>query len=241
MEPRASYPNPVQRFAEIMAALADPFAERAAVLSASGYDVASWARVAQEWTRRIEQDTTGELGAELGQAFAQATCAKLAANDSAQTTPCAMHFLSAEPQPWRNEAAAVQLDASGEAPPLLSPLASDPGEDTWPSERDLDRTAELRIPRSAPVLPFAMGRPGEDSGVRRAPAQRRIYEPPIRPASVPGETTLEIPILGALAPVLPFVAPRPVGRLHRFDTQTGLPLANPIWIDEPTADPTKSA
>jgi hypothetical protein len=241
MEPRASYPNPVQRFAEIMAALADPFAERALVLSAAGHDAASWARFEKEWTDHLEQDTTGELGAMFGQAFAQATRAKLAANDSAQTSPCAMHFLSAEPQPWRNEAAAVQLNASGEAPPLLAPLKSDPSEDTWPSERDLDRTAELRVPRSASVLPFATGRPNEDSGVRRAPAQRRIYEPPIRPASVPGETTLEIPIFGARAPVLPFEAPRPVGRLHRFDTQTGLPLANPIWIDEPAADPTKSA
>lgn len=243
MEPRASYPNPVQRFAEIMAALADPFAERASVLSAKGHDAASWAHVEQEWTRRIEQDPTGELGAAFGQAFTQANRAKTAENVIAPATPRSAQFLSAEPQPWRKEAAAVQLDGSGEAPPLLSPLALDPGEDTWPSDRglDLDRTAELRGLRSAAVLPFATARPSEDSGVRRAPAQRRIYEPSLRPATVPGETTLDIPILRALAPVLPFEAPRPVGRLHRFDTQTGLPLANPIWIDEAAADPTTSA
>lgn len=241
MESRASHQNPVQRFAEIMAALADPFAERASVLSATGHDAASWDRVEQEWTRRIEQDTSGALGAAFGQAFARANCAKIAANDGAQTYPDGAHFLSAEEQPWRKEAAAVRLDAAGEAPPLLSPLESDPGEDTWPSERDLDRTAELRVDRSAPVLPFATARPGEESGVRPPPARRRIYEPPIRPAPASGETAQDIPVLGARAGALPFEAPRPVGRLHRFDTQTGLPLQNPIWIDDAAADPTKSA
>ena len=52
---------------------------------------------------------------------------------------------------------------------------------------------------------------------------------------------MEVPVFAPPSRVLPFEAPRPVGRLHRFDTQTGLPLANPIWIDEPAADPTKSA
>jgi hypothetical protein len=241
MDSRASYPNPVQRFAEMMAALADPFAERASVLSAAGHDAASWARVEQEWTRRIEQDSTGDLGAAFANAFAQANCPKIAANDGAQTSSCAARFSSAAAQPWRQQAAAVQLDASGEAPPLRSATASEAVDDTWPSERDLDRTAELRIPRAAPVLPFSTARPGEHSGVRPAPARRRIYEPPIRPAPVSADVTLEIPTLDARAPVLPFEAPRPVGRLHRFDTQTGLPLANPIWIDEAAADPSKSA
>lgn len=47
----------------------------------------------------------------------------------------------------------------------------------------------------------------------------------------------------ALAPrraTLPFVQPPPPSRrLHRFDTQTGLPLPNPIWIADSATHPSR--
>jgi len=104
--------------------------------------------------------------------------------------------------------------------------------------------AAARGPRSG--LPFSSANVGEECGIRPEPAQRRIYEPPIRPASSATdatESTIEVPVFAQRPPVLPFVPPRPpCRRLHRFDTQTGLPLPNPIWIDDANdADSTKSA
>lgn len=90
-----------------------------------------------------------------------------------------------------------------------------------------------------PALPFRSARTDEDSGLRLAPAPCRIHEPPIRPAVVandaPGSTE-EMPIFARRPPVLPFAAPHvPFRRLHRFDTQTGLPLRDPIWIEDAPA------
>lgn len=226
----------VQRFAEIMSALSDPFASRDAVLSKTGHAAASWERVEREWTARIAQDTTGELARAYAESFSRAGVR----NDVVEPSPEDPRFLSA-PQPFRTEAAAVQLSASGEGRQKLD-LEDEP---TWPSETALvNRTAEIPCHRVSAAMPFQPVGAEEKSGFHRTPAPRRIHEPPIRPASGAGETlerTMEVPVFARPSRVLPFEAPRPVGRLHRFDTQTGLPLANPIWIDEAAADPTKSA
>lgn len=243
METQFSPDQDVRRFAEIMAALADPFAQRAAILSAAGYDATTWVPIERGWIERIEQDTNGQLGAEYGAAFGQANAAKSTAYHASRPAPRDMRFLSMDEQPWRDDAAAVKLDASGEAPPLLSPPDPDPSEDTWPTEGDLDRTAELRVSRTGVVLPFCAARASDESGIRRAPAVRRIHEPPIRPASDVAESTLEMPALTEPRAALPFEAPHAVcRRLHHFDTQTGLPLPNANWSDDVgTSDPTKSA
>lgn len=235
--------HPVRRFAEIMAALADPFAERASVLSAAGYDAVTWGPVERGWIQRIEQDVSGHLGVEYGQAFERARIAGATANHASRPAPYQAGFLSMEEQPWRHDAAAVKLDASGEAPPLLSAPGPDSSEGSWPIEGDLDRTAELRVPRTGVVLPFSAARPSDESGIRRAPALRRIHEPPIRPALDTAERTLEMPTLTQPRAALPFEASLPgCRRLHRFDTQTGLPLPNAYWSDDAgTSDPTKTA
>lgn len=128
---------------------------------------------------------------------------------------------------------------------LSAPRLAAEDDDTWPSDLAVgNRTAEIRCLRVAPALPFDPSPVEEESRVRRLPAVRRIYEPPIRPA--PGaidesDRTMEVPVFGPRPQVLPFVAPGAPGRwLHRFDTQTGLPLPNPLWSDDASAnDPTK--
>jgi hypothetical protein len=228
--------QPVQRFAEIMAALSDPFANRAAVLSTTGHDAASWASVEHAWTARLAQDTTGELTRAYAEAFSRAA----ARNDGVQRSPVDPRFLGAA-QPFRAEAAAVQLSASSAAPPRLDSR----DHEVWPRETTpANRTAEIPCLRRAPVLPFQAPRPEEASGIRRTPAPRRVHEPPIRPPPVAGattESTMEMPALAPPAAAPPSPRP-PGGRLHRFDSQTGAPLPSPFWSEDSTpADPTRSA
>jgi hypothetical protein len=90
---------------------------------------------------------------------------------------------------------------------------------------DEDRTLELKphahfsaaLPFRPRVAPEVAA--GEGATLEVSPATRQV--PPALPF--------------APAPALPF-APAPArrcGRLQHFDTQTGKPLATPIWVDEP--------
>lgn len=115
-------------------------------------------------------------------------------------------------------------------------------EDTWPSDpaRE-DRTEQIRCLPHTPVLPFRRPPAPAESSVRLSPAPRRIHEPPIRPAPRDADdcgTTMEVPVFAQPPQVLPFVEKAsPVRWLHRFDTQTGLPLPAPRWSEEAPADP----
>jgi hypothetical protein len=233
----------VRRVAKIMATLADSFAARDSVLASAGLDHATWARMETECVEWLQEDTSGVLRAIYAESFARAK----AGGSARERAPQLHHdprFLSAA-QPWRNEAAAVSIDASGEAPRLLS-VAED---DTWSSRRasiatgDLDATAELALGPRKPTLPFVVAGIGGDSAIRRVPAPCRIHEPPIRHARHPSadaENTMEVRLSAPRHAVMPFASSRPpYGRLHRFDTQTGLPLPNPIWIEDAAVDPTK--
>jgi hypothetical protein len=231
--------QPVRRFAEIMAALADPFVNRVTVLSAAGHDASSWDRIEREWTERIKQDATGELGAAYGAAFSRASARQTQEKINQPPTERA-RFLNSAAQSWRHEAAGVQLDAHGEAPPLLGSLKPDPNEDTWPREPSFDHTAELRVHPSGPALPFPSFAATDESGARPASAGRRLDEAPLRPALDATERTMDIPPFAVSVPALPFTAEhQPCRRLHRFDTQTGLPLPIGHWVYDPK-DPTKS-
>ena len=172
---------PVHRFAAIMSALADPFANRGAILGAHGHDAASWAGIERDWTARIHQDASGDLGRAYAEAFSRAA--------------------------RRND-----VLARPDADPRLS----------------------------MPAPPFEPA--AEESYVREARAIRRIYEPPIRPdpAAARGETR-DVPSFAGCTPALPFQPPRLISRLHRFDSQTGALLPDPIWVDDPVVanDPTE--
>ncbi|MEP7123529.1 MAG: hypothetical protein ABJE95_21555 [Byssovorax sp.] len=246
MSAPASPGETIEGFAEIMAMLADSFANRTAVLQRAGFDAGAFRRHEHDWTERLARDATGALALAFGEAFARARSAGSA-------VACDPHpdddrrFLSVA-QPWRVEAAAVPLEASGEAPPLLRPVV----EATWPSAGcapaplDLDATAELAFDPARSALPFTPTSGTAESSIRRMPAPCRIHEPPIRPHAhelSAADSTMELRLSAPVVPVLPFTAPRvPRGRLHRFDTQTGQPLAMPLWIDDVNAsDPTKPA
>jgi hypothetical protein len=99
-----------------------------------------------------------------------------------------------------------------------------------PTSPEPDRTVEMAVCTGAePVLPF-----------EPRPVRPRL----MRAETEHGEATLEVP-RGAVpkAAVLPFapaVPPAPAGRrqrLQRFDTQTGRPLPEPVWVNEPEPPP----
>ena len=103
-----------------------------------------------------------------------------------------------------------------------------------PEDDDTEGTVERAFPLAGPALPFRV------PGLLLPPAPRRYAGelPLLVPASDPSAATLDVPC----APLpsgaaLPFTSPPPNGRrlrLLRFDTQTGQPLATPVWIDDPT-------
>jgi hypothetical protein len=236
----------IDRYAELCARLDDMFVPRAATLGAAGLDEQAWITISAEWAERLCASEGAALAERFGEVYA-ATRRRLRAPALLGAPEGDPQFMSTEAQAWRAEAARVSLDATGNAPALQTPDA----EETWPSARANDALATVELGRLLPfaqraALPFRDAGASEESSVRRVPALRRIYEPPIRPevdATDSTERTIEVPVFAQRPPVIPFKPLRPSDRrLHRFDTQTGLPLTNPIWIeDAASADPTKPA
>ena len=181
-------PDPVdtvERFAELSAALDDPFAEEAEVLGAAGLDSARWATIEESWLLRMHSSGSEapDLVARFGQTY-KATRETLSGASKAalgvpDTLPDGAGFLSSQAQPWRAEAALVGRDVAGESPPLVgAPRDAEP-----PSVAD---TLETGAPLPIPALPFQAPEP---------------------PRSAGPEATLE---LGACLPVaaLPFIQNR---------------------------------
>jgi hypothetical protein len=237
----------IDRYAELCARLDDVFASRAATLSTAGLDEQAWTALCAQWAGRLCATDGAVFAERFGDIYA-ATRRDLRAPELLGTAACDPRFVSTEAQPWRAEAARVSLDATGNAPPLEIPDA----EDTWPSARANDpRSDALATVELGTLLPFVMRAAlpfravgtSEESGVHRVPALRRIHEPPILPADADAtERTIEVPVYAQRPPVLPFQRTRPISRrLHMFDTQTGLPLPKPLWIEDAAVDPTKPA
>lgn len=238
----------IDRYAELCARLDDVFVPRAATLGAAGLDEQAWISISAEWAERLCASEGAALAERFSEVYA-ATRRRLRAPALLGAPEGDPRFMSTEAQPWRAEAARVSLDATGNAPALQTPDA----EDTWPSahanDARSDALATVELGRLLPftkraALPFRTAGPSEESSVRRVPAVRRIYEPPIRPevdATDSTERTIEVPVFAQRPPVIPFKPLLPSDRrLHRFDTQTGLPLTNPVWIEDATSvDPTK--
>ena len=237
----------VERFAQLCALLNEGFADRAIVLASAGLDDNSWKQLESRWMTQIAQSADGALARRFGAAYTAARAPSTGAPNHVEVSASALRFLNGEAQPWRTEAAAVALDAFGAAPPLLLFADEDTEESLWPTRqplsaaRDLDRTAELVSCRPGPVLPFRPPQGKEDeSGVRAVSAQCRADDShPV--ALPPSDATVELSQRPTHTPALPFApAGHPVRRFHRFDSQTGLPLPIPHWVDD-AADPTKSA
>jgi hypothetical protein len=51
----------IERFAELSGLLADPFADRAGVLSSAGLDAARWRKLEAEWSARLQGPDSGSL------------------------------------------------------------------------------------------------------------------------------------------------------------------------------------
>ena len=237
----------IERFAQLCALLNEGFADRALVLASAGLDDSSWKQLESRWMTQIAQSTDGSLARRFGEAYTAARAPSTDAPNHVEVPASAPRFLNIEAQPWRTEAAAVALDAFGAAPPLLSFADEDTEEGLWPTRQplsaagDLDLTAELVSCRPGPVLPFRPSQGKDDeSGVRAVSAPCRAHDS-LRVALPPSDTTVELSQRASHPPALPFApAGHPVRRFHRFDSQTGLPLPIPHWVDD-AADPTKSA
>lgn len=236
----------ITRFAELSARLNEGFADRTRVLETVGLDESTWARFESQCATALAEDIDNVLALRFSDAFA-AERGILALRRSSTVLPaCDPRFLNNDAQSWRQEAAAVPLDASHVAPPPLFFGDEDTEDPAWASLQvlsvagDMDRTAEFAARRPGPVLPFSSARGIEESGVRSVPVARGA-EPPSRLALAPPDTTVELATNAARVPALPFAAPGSPGRrLHSFDSQTGQPLATPYWAGD-AADPTKSA
>jgi hypothetical protein len=215
-DPRSS----VKAFAELYAELCDPFADTAEVLSAHGC-AGAYPEIEAAWRARME-DVGGEAQ-ETASAFADAYAARrerIARRRSGVDEPVDVEEGAEGPrfvgpaQPFRAEAAAVPLGATGDPVRPLVPVA---GGSTPPwqervervahvdtlqhaissravAARDVDDTAEVRLADSLPpALPFAGSTSPELVSSLRA-AGRAIAAPS---GVAPGvDETLALPAVG---------------------------------------------
>jgi hypothetical protein len=151
-------PDPVdtvERCAELSALLDDPFADRAAVLRAAGLDEESWGAVQERWVARLAAPKGAALVARYGEVY-EATLRRLSSGGAPggappDTDPEGPAFLSPEPRPWREEAARVGLDATGD-PPSLTTHASDAAPVACAA--GADETLPVPFQPPTPALPF---------------------------------------------------------------------------------------
>jgi hypothetical protein len=193
----------IEHFAQLCALLDDGSVQRAAVLDAAGLDETTWCQLRVAWLPRLAAGDALTLALRFGRAYAHV-------RRQAGKPPLS--------EPWPAELAAEDTDVDA-APPVPEP--DDPTE----------MTVAGGFPLAGPAVPFRSPPMGTTAGLERLPS------PLSRPQAVanvdPAERTLEVPVHAAAArSVLPF-RPAPGRRLHRFDSQTGLPLPVPIWVDEP--------
>ena len=151
MRTRTPDPDPVdtiEGFAELVAALDDPFAEEAEVLRAAGLDEESWEAIVKRWMDQAAlANPTDDLAARFAKIYAEARQRQAtgsAAEPAPDTEPTDTGFLSAEAQPWRAEAAMVGRDIALE--PLPRAASVHP-----PTPVD---TVECPVWRPRPALPF---------------------------------------------------------------------------------------
>jgi hypothetical protein len=194
----------IERFAQLCALLDDGFAVRADVLAAAGLDEAAWQALRVEWVPRLASGDAPELALHFGRAYAHAR------RHPGDVTP---------PQPVEEEDTDVD--------------ALSVGANTDPTER----TVAGGFPLAGPAMPFRVPALLPPALNPYAAASTPCQPSPAVAAVDLGEATLAVPC-GSFqaAAALPFSSPTSDGRrqrLQRFDTQTGQPLATPIWVDDP--------
>jgi hypothetical protein len=198
----------IERFADICALLDDGFSIRVDVLAAAGLDETGWQRARAKWLAILSASTTPELAQRFARAYGRARqrAGYVAISERAR----------ASDSTWLTVMDGDEPACSSRAP---MPLDTDRS----------DLTAHVAFPLAGPALPFRSYPVGATASLERAPVTLSRPQPP---AGVdPAEPTLEVPVLSTPPTVLPFRT-TPQRRLHRFDSQTGLPLAVPVWVDE---------
>ena len=155
----------IESFAELMARLDEPFADRARVLHAAGLDDGDVQRMADRWSSELQGDGAAALVSRYGEAY-EAAVRDLASARRGERAAPDLRFLNADAQSFRDEAAAVPLQGAAEikaAPPPparidVTPLAMAPPRVTAPpvAPPPLVYTSEPAPSRGSPWIPEGM-------------------------------------------------------------------------------------
>jgi hypothetical protein len=174
----------VEAFAELSAALADPFADRSSTLAAAGLDEALWRSIEDGWLERFKVDAArqGDLAVRYGETYAVITggAATPVATDATARQE-RLRVLGENARPWQEEAAAVTPGVSHrtfDAQPALPPSSAFVTEVLGEGENAAAETtlAALNI-SGGPALPFGRS-PSQE--LRVAEARPRIAQEPRR-------------------------------------------------------------
>lgn len=191
----------VESFAELVARLDDPFADRDQVMARADLDERGLQALYARWGTRLQDD--GEAVQRFARTYARAR--------GAQSAPAALaadhdpRFLSQVAQPWRDDAAAVSIAVSGDAPPLSGTSAATSAAPRTHREPErfagwdrADETAELRLDPTESTLPFQPG--ARRLSVALAPTEA---QPAPKPRQDPTDETIELRVF-VRRPDLPF-------------------------------------
>jgi hypothetical protein len=102
--------TPIEIFAELMAQLDEPFANPVEILRAAGLDGGDVQRMSAHWSMLLRSEGAGALAQRYGDAYEAAAC-RLAASRQGERATSDLRFLSVVAQPFREQAAAVPLQA----------------------------------------------------------------------------------------------------------------------------------
>jgi hypothetical protein len=209
----------IEHFAQLCALLDDGPASHAEALAAADADETRWQASCEAWLPRLAAGDAPELAVRFSRAYA-----------------IARHWHAGHlPLPSVPEAARVP-GTPGVAPASSKELVLEiDADDTVPGSAppgalDADVAAESAPPTAESAPPFTR----VDMLLPPAPREPAAARDALPATTDPADATLE----SAQAAVALF-APRPAAtgwrqRLARFDTQTGQPLPEPRWVDEPT-------
>lgn len=112
----------IEPFAELMARLDEPFADRAGVLQVAGLDDGDFQRMADRWSKELRNEGGAALAQRYGDAY-EASARELTNARRGERAAPDLRFLNADVQSFRDEAAAVPLQALAENTPAAPPPA----------------------------------------------------------------------------------------------------------------------
>src|SRR5690349_17560716 len=220
----------IESFAELVARLDDPFADRASILRSAGLDEAAYLRRRALFSADLAGATTPELAQRFGETYArvvQAIAAARRGGDAA--SPTAAKETNAEPPPRGGDTAPIPWVPEGmrhfTSLQETQPATSGPPAEALPFVKPAPGAVPLESAKKQPEA--AQPRPAPP-GLDETSTTHAWASPPARPV-LPFEPQKP----PAPEPLSPTSAP-PGKRLIRFDSQTGEPLPSPVWVDIPT-------